>query len=146
MALEDDDDDDDDGGDAGGGAAKPAASSLILDEDGKPIPYWLVRLHGLNIEYPCEICGGATYRGRRAWDRHFQEARHAYGMRCLGVANTRHFHDIAKIADALALAERLRADAGREAFRPEVEEEFEDSRGNLVSRALYEDLARQGLL
>ena len=145
MALEDNDEDDGEA-DARPGGGGGGGGGLILDEDGKPVPYWLVRLHGLNIEYPCEICGGASYRGRRAWDRHFQEPRHAHGMRCLGVPNTKDFHDVAKIADVLALAERLRADASRAAFRPGVDEEFEDSRGNLLSRSLYEDLARQGLL
>ena len=29
-----------------------------------------------------------------------QESRHAYGMRCLGIPNTKHFHDITGIADA----------------------------------------------
>jgi hypothetical protein len=32
--------------------------------DGKPIPYWLFKLHGLNIEYKCQICGGFSYWGR----------------------------------------------------------------------------------
>lgn len=31
--------------------------NLPLGWDGKPIPYWLYKLHGLNINYPCEICG-----------------------------------------------------------------------------------------
>ena len=39
--------------------------------DGKPIPYWLYKLHGLNKEYKCEICGGASYWGRRAFEKHF---------------------------------------------------------------------------
>jgi len=39
---------------------------LPLGWDGKPIPYWLYKLHGLNQEFQCEICGGATYWGRRA--------------------------------------------------------------------------------
>lgn len=28
----------------------------------QPIPYWLYKLHGLNIYYECEICGGYKYR------------------------------------------------------------------------------------
>ena len=36
-----------------------------------PIPYWLYKLHGLNITYSCEICGNATYRGPKAFQRHF---------------------------------------------------------------------------
>jgi splicing factor 3A subunit 3 len=68
--------------------------------DGKPIPYWLYKLHGLGIMYQCEICGNQTYQGRRAFERHFQEWRHAHGMRCLGIPNTKHFHEITKIKDA----------------------------------------------
>lgn len=30
---------------------------LPLGWDGKPIPYWLYKLHGLNMEFKCEICG-----------------------------------------------------------------------------------------
>lgn len=75
---------------------------LPLGWDGKPIPYWLYKLHGLGVEYPCEICGNYVYMGRKAFDKHFQEWRHAHGMRCLGIPNTRHFHEITKIEDAYA--------------------------------------------
>ena len=36
--------------------------NLPLGWDGKPIPYWLYKLHGLNISYNCEICGNYTYK------------------------------------------------------------------------------------
>ena len=42
-----------------------------LGWDGKPIPYWLYKLHGLNLYFTCEICGNATYRGPLAFQRHF---------------------------------------------------------------------------
>jgi len=45
--------------------------NLPLGWDGKPIPYWLYKLHGLNINYNCEICGNQTYRGPKAFQRHF---------------------------------------------------------------------------
>ncbi len=67
----------------------------------RPIPYWLYKLHGLGIEFKCEICGGASYWGRRAFEKHFSEWRHAYGMKCLRIPNTSHFRDITKISDAL---------------------------------------------
>ena len=97
----------------------------------------MYKLHGLGVEYKCEVCGNQSYWGRRAFDRHFQEWRHAHGkhlthspthlpnivplthtrptttytslysyinqlhihtgMRCLGVPNTKHFHDITLI-------------------------------------------------
>ncbi|KAM9687165.1 uncharacterized protein ACIGJ3_004736 isoform 2-T2 [Trichechus inunguis] len=45
--------------------------NLPLGWDGKPIPYWLYKLHGLNINYNGEICGNYTYRGPKAFQRHF---------------------------------------------------------------------------
>jgi hypothetical protein len=42
------------------------------------------------------------YPTRKNFERHFQESRHAFGMRALGLPNTKHFHEIIKIADALA--------------------------------------------
>lgn len=76
---------------------------LPLGWDGKPIPYWLYKLHGLNQEFQCEICGGATYWGRRAFERHFREYRHQAGMRLLGIPNTKNFYEITKVADAQKL-------------------------------------------
>jgi len=59
-----------------------------LGWDGKPIPYWLFKLHGLNHFYPCEICGNESYRGRKNFEMHFTDAKHSYGMKCLGIPNT----------------------------------------------------------
>lgn len=39
--------------------------NLPLGWDGKPIPYWLYKLHGLGVEFKCEICGDFIYKGRR---------------------------------------------------------------------------------
>ena len=75
--------------------------NLPIGWDGKPIPYWLYKLHGLGVEFKCEICGNHSYWGRRAFDKHFQEWRHAHGMRCLRIPNTKHFHDITSIEDAI---------------------------------------------
>lgn len=36
---------------------------LPLGPDGKPIPYWLWKLHGLQRKFTCEICGNYTYAG-----------------------------------------------------------------------------------
>lgn len=76
--------------------------NLPLGWDGKPIPYWLYKLHGLNISYQCEICGNYTYKGPKAFQRHFAEWRHAHGMRCLGIPNTAHFANVTQIEDAIA--------------------------------------------
>ena len=74
---------------------------LPLGWDGKPIPYWLYKLHGLGVEYPCEICGNFVYMGRRAFQRHFKDTRHSLGMRNLGIPNSKEFKEITKIEDAL---------------------------------------------
>jgi splicing factor 3A subunit 3 len=67
---------------------------LPLGFDGKPIPYWLYKLHGLNLEFTCEICGNYSYWGRRAYERHFKEPRHQHGMRCLKIPNTKAFAEV----------------------------------------------------
>ena len=119
---------------------------LPLDWDGKPIPYWLWKLHGLGVQFPCEICGNFVYMGRRAFDQHFYEWRHTHGMKCLGIPNTRHFFQITKIEEAKRLWERMREAAKEQVFRPEQQEECEDAAGNVYERRTFEDLKRQGLL
>ncbi|KAJ3071895.1 hypothetical protein HDU98_004656 [Podochytrium sp. JEL0797] len=119
---------------------------LPMGWDGKPIPYWLFKLHGLGVEYPCEICGNFVYMGRKAFDRHFQEWRHAHGMRCLGIPNLKHFQEITKIQDAFTLWEKLNATKKAEAFKADAMEEFEDAEGNVFNKKTFEDLRRQGLL
>jgi len=120
--------------------------NLPLGWDGKPIPYWLYKLHGLNISYTCEICGNFVYKGPKAFQRHFAEWRHANGMRCLGIPNTAHFANVTQIEDALALWERLKVQKTSGKWQADVEEEYEDSQGNVVNRKTFEDLKRQGLL
>lgn len=120
--------------------------NVPLGWDGKPIPYWLYKLHGLNITYSCEICGNATYKGPKAFQLHFAEWRHAHGMRCLGVPNTAHFANVTKIEDALRLWNKLKEEKQREKFLASTEEEYEDSEGRVVNKKTYEDLKRQGLL
>jgi len=41
---------------------------LPLGWDGKPIPYWLYKLHGLGVEYRCEICSDHVYMGRYVFE------------------------------------------------------------------------------
>lgn len=120
--------------------------NLPLGWDGKPIPYWLYKLHGLNISYICEICGNAQYKGPKAFQKHFAEWRHAHGMRCLGIPNTAHFANVTKIEDALQLWDKLKNEKHKEKFQAANEEEYEDSVGNVVTKKTYEDLKRQGLL
>eukprot|EP00298_Acanthocystis_sp_HF-20_P001997 c12473_g1_i1.p1 GENE.c12473_g1_i1~~c12473_g1_i1.p1 ORF type:complete len:520 (-),score=199.78 c12473_g1_i1:41-1600(-) len=114
--------------------------------DGKPIPFWLFKLHGLGIEYKCQICGDQSFWGRRAFERHFQEPHHAFRMRMIGIPNTKHFHEITRIEDAKILYEKVKAEQMSKVWKPDVEEEFEDSDGNVLNRKTFEDLQRQGLL
>mmetsp|Transcript_43863 Transcript_43863/g.95799 ORF Transcript_43863/g.95799 Transcript_43863/m.95799 type:complete len:531 (-) Transcript_43863:78-1670(-) len=148
------DDDDDDGMDVDGSDMEKDEDdrpiynplNLPLGWDGKPIPFWLYKLHGLGIEYKCEICGNYSYWGRRAFEKHFSEWRHAFGMRCLKIPNTSHFKEITKIEDALTLYEKLKKDAEEQTFRPDQDVECEDIQGNVMSQRAFEDLRRQGLV
>ncbi|KAK5993779.1 Pre-mRNA-splicing factor sap61 [Cladobotryum mycophilum] len=119
---------------------------LPLAWDGKPIPFWLYRLHGLGVEFPCEICGNFVYMGRRAFDKHFNEARHVYGLKCLGITNTSLFRDIIGIEEALKLWEKIQ----REKKRGKVDDgsvvQMEDGEGNVMPEKVYYDLQKQGLL
>lgn len=120
--------------------------NLPLGWDGKPIPYWLYKLHGLNISYTCEICGNYVYKGPKAYQRHFAEWRHAHGMRCLGIPNTAHFANVTNIEDATKLWQKLQDEKSKQRFHAKTEEEFEDNAGNVVNKKTFEDLKRQGLL
>lgn len=120
--------------------------NLPLGWDGKPIPFWLYKLHGLGIEFKCEICGNYSYWGRRAFEKHFSEWRHAFGMRCLKIPNTAHFKEVTKIEDAISLYEKLKRDAEEQTFRPDHDVECEDIQGNVMSQRAFEDLRRQGLV
>ncbi|KAL4204832.1 hypothetical protein AMTRI_Chr01g111730 [Amborella trichopoda] len=108
---------------------------LPMGWDGKPIPYWLYKLHGLGQEFKCEICGNHSYWGRRAFERHFKEWRHQHGMRCFGIPNTKNFNEITSIKSGKV-----------NKWRPELEEEYEDKDGNIYNKKTFTDLRRQGLI
>ena len=42
--------------------------------------------------------------------------------------------------------EKLKQTSKEIGFKPEIEEEYEDSEGNVFNKKTYEDLRRQGLL
>lgn len=119
---------------------------LPLGWDGRPIPFWLYKLHGLGVEFKCEICSDYVYQGRKNFERHFSESRHAFGMRALGLPNTKHFYEITRIQDALALAEKLKKQGKIAADEQGDAEEVEDEHGNTYSRKTFELLKRQGLI
>lgn len=120
--------------------------NIPMDWDGKPLPYWLYKVHGLGVEHKCEICGGASYWGRRAFEHHFQEWRHAYGMKCLRLPNTLQFKNITRIEDALKLHHKLIEDKNKTEFNPETEEQYEDENGNVYNKKMLSDLKKQGLV
>lgn len=121
---------------------------LPLAWDGKPIPFWLYKLHGLGVEFPCEICGNYVYMGRRAFDKHFSESRHIYGLKCLGITNTGLFREITGIEEAERLWEKVKRDkmSVEERKGGEGVEEMEDHEGNVMPKKVYEDLEKAGLL
>ena len=110
---------------------------LPLAWDGKPIPYWLYKLHGLGVEFPCEICGNFVYMGRRAFDKHFNEARHIYGLKCLGITNTTLFREITGIEDALKLWDKIQRDKKKEKSSGENIVQMEDADGNVMPEKVY---------
>ena len=110
---------------------------LPLAWDGKPIPYWLYKLHGLGVEFPCEICGNFVYMGRRAFDKHFSEARHIYGLKCLGITNTTLFREITGIEDALKLWDKIQRDKKGEKKKGEDVVQMEDAEGNVMPEKIY---------
>ena len=85
-------------------------------------------------------------------------------MRALGLPNTKHFHEITKIEDALArmysirlvwdalltgihpVAEKLKREGRGEITEQETMEELEDDEGNVYNRKTYDDLKKQGLI
>lgn len=119
---------------------------LPLAWDGKPIPFWLYKLHGLGVEFKCEICGNYVYMGRRAFDKHFNEARHIYGLKCLGITNTTLFREITDIADAEKLWDKIQRDKKKGKTDEGSVVQMEDGEGNVMPEKVYYDLQKQGLL
>ncbi|KAK3075306.1 Pre-mRNA-splicing factor sap61 [Teratosphaeriaceae sp. CCFEE 6253] len=122
---------------------------LPLAWDGKPIPFWLFKLHGLGVEFPCEVCGNFVYMGRRAFDKHFSEARHVHGLKCLGITQQAGlFSQITGIEEAMRLWEKVQRDKAEGELRRGGGgvEEMEDAAGQVMPRRVWEDLKKAGLL
>ncbi|QUC22728.1 uncharacterized protein UV8b_06969 [Ustilaginoidea virens] len=117
-----------------------------LGWDGKPIPFWLYRLHGLGVEFPCEICGNYVYKGRRAFEKHFNEARHIYNLKCLGITNPTLFRDITKMDEAQKLWEKIQREKKQSKLDEGSVVQMEDGEGNVMPEKVYYDLQKQGLL
>ena len=119
---------------------------LPLAWDGKPIPFWLYRLHGLGQEFPCEICGNFVYRGRRAFDKHFNETNHITNLKRLGITNTHLFRDITSIEEAMKLWDKIQREQKRGTVDDGSIVQMEDAEGNVMPEKVYLDLQKQGLL
>ncbi|KIX94583.1 uncharacterized protein Z520_09629 [Fonsecaea multimorphosa CBS 102226] len=131
---------------------------LPLAWDGKPIPYWLYKLHGLGVEFNCEICGNFVYMGRRAFDKHFSEARHIYGLKCLGITGSALsgaaagggglslFREITGIEDALKLWDKIKKEKRDKEVKDDQVVQMEDGEGNVMPERIYLDLQKQGIL
>ncbi|ETI20147.1 hypothetical protein G647_08181 [Cladophialophora carrionii CBS 160.54] len=120
---------------------------LPLAWDGKPIPYWLYKLHGLGVEFSCEICGNFVYMGRRAFDKHFSEARHIYGLKCLGITGSAFlFREITGIEDALRLWDKIKKEKREREVKDDQVVQMEDGEGNVMPERIYLDLQKQGIL
>ncbi|EPY54267.1 U2 snRNP-associated protein sap61 [Schizosaccharomyces cryophilus OY26] len=119
---------------------------LPIGWDGKPIPFWLWKLHGLGKEFPCEVCGNFVYMGRKAFDKHFTEQRHIYGLKCLGISPSPLFNQIVSIDEALQLWQKVKAENRKQETSMANLNEMEDDEGNVMSEKVYNDLRAQGLL
>lgn len=117
---------------------------LPLGWDGKPIPYWLYKLHGLSVEYKCEICGNRSYWGALAFERHFFDMRHINGLKALGIPPTRHFVYVTKVSEAVALFDKIKKTLTKEVWQ-KGDEEIETEDGDVMSLKVYNDLVRQGI-
>lgn len=125
---------------------------LPLAWDGKPIPYWLYKLHGLGVEFPCEICGNFVYMGRRAFDKHFSEARHIYGLKCMGITSIGTgggmglFREITGQQEAVNLWEKIKKEKKDKETKEDSIVQMEDGEGNVMPERIYLDLQKQGIL
>jgi splicing factor 3A subunit 3 len=135
-----------DGNDSDGDEKIYNPLKLPLAWDGKPIPFWLYKLHGLGVEFPCEICGNYVYMGRRNFDKHFNEPRHVYGLKCLGITNTTLFREITGIQEAEDLWRKIQQSKKKEKASVDNVVQMEDNEGNVMPEKVYKDLLAQGLL
>jgi len=119
---------------------------LPIAWDGKPIPYWLYKLHGLGVEFSCEVCGNYVYMGRRAFDKHFIEPRHIWGLKALGITSTNLFREITSINEANSLWQKIQVEKKKERQDADNVIQMEDGQGNVMPEKVYLDLQKQGLL
>lgn len=146
MAGSSDDDNVENDGDSDEETGLSNPLNLPLDVTGRPIPFWLYKLHGLGHEFRCQICGDHVYMGRKEFDGHFTQARHLNGLKALGIKPSSLFKDISVVAEALALWQRVRRESSRALGKQENIVQVEDDEGNVMTEKIYKDLKNQGLI
>lgn len=114
-------------------------SSMPVGPDGVPMPFWLYKLQGLDVNYTCEICSNETFQGRRAFQRHFGGSKHRFRLKCLGIEPSPAFNGISSIEEAQQLQQKQQP-------APVNITEVEDRQGNVMSQQDFLELQRQGLL
>lgn len=136
----------------GRGALDSGSFDLPLGPDGLPMPHWLYKLQGLDVTYSCEICANQTYKGRRAFEKHFLEPTHIFHLKCLGIEPSLVFKGITTIKEAQELWQRTTADLSSKqspentAQPAKLELEVEDQEGNVLTEKVYQELKKQGLV
>lgn len=122
--------------------------NLPLGSDGTPIPYWLYKLQGLHKTYTCEICGNVGYKGKQAFERHFNGSKHQKGLQLLGIAedNFPLFKNISLIDEAQNLMQNIKRQTRMKQSEIHDAIEVEDKQGNVMSYLDYLDLKKQGLI
>ncbi|KAL3233018.1 hypothetical protein RNJ44_04934 [Nakaseomyces bracarensis] len=123
-----------------------SSSDMPLGADGLPIPFWLFKMQGLDVNHDCEICGNIQYKGHKQFEKHFTGATHKYHLRCLGIEPSSAFNGITKISEAQALWKQMNSVDGTSLELTELKEEVEDKEGNVMSKDIYAELKKQGLV
>ncbi|CAB4257201.1 similar to Saccharomyces cerevisiae YDL030W PRP9 Subunit of the SF3a splicing factor complex, required for spliceosome assembly [Maudiozyma barnettii] len=147
----DDDDNDEEEDSQGTNSTSTAALGMPVGPDGVPMPFWLYKLQGLDVNYTCEICGNESFQGRRQFLRHFHDPKHQYRLRCLGIEPSATFNGIATIHEAQELQNSLANTTTNTTTNITIAnttsvEEVEDREGNVLSHEDFLELQRQGLL
>lgn len=121
--------------------------NLPLGPDGKPIPFWLYKLKGLRYDFNCQICGNKYYKGRLNFSKHFMSKRHLNGLKMLGInENFEIFKDLPNVNQVLELLNSFQEKERENIGFLDNFEQVEDENGNLMSKKVYDQLKKQGIL
>lgn len=121
--------------------------NLPIGPDGRPIPFWLWKLKGLGHKFKCEICADEVFQGRKAFNKHFYEGKHIEGLKALGITSDfENFKDINEKKDALALWDKIKEKNREKIQFLDNSLQVEDQDGNAMSKKVYDQLKKQGLI